>query len=88
MIIVHCSFSWLNNFFFQGLTEDSPKMNKTVGLKPLFDGHNVQKGYSCLSGKTDDEMLDSVSVRDALEMVDEDKATQVLFLFSLPLRKR
>lgn len=34
-----------------------------------------------LSGKKDDEILDSGSVRGDLDMVDEDKATQVLFCF-------
>ncbi|PON83695.1 hypothetical protein TorRG33x02_205010 [Trema orientale] len=60
------------NDLHKGVTKDSPELTKTVGLKALFDSQNVHKGNSYyLSGQRDDEILDSVSVRGDMDMVDE-----------------
>ncbi|XP_062119948.1 uncharacterized protein LOC133834370 isoform X2 [Humulus lupulus] len=67
------------NNIHKGVTEDSPKLTKTINLKALFDGQNLDKGKSnFFSGQKDDEILDSASVKSDLDMEDEDKATQAL----------
>ncbi|XP_060963512.1 uncharacterized protein LOC133033014 isoform X3 [Cannabis sativa] len=67
------------NDIHKGVTEDSPKLTKTIMLKNLFDCQNFNKGKSnFLSNQKDDEMFDSASVKDDLDIEDEDKATQAL----------
>lgn len=76
------------NNFFQGFTLDKLQETKTAGpILDLLDDQNVHKGNKYyVAGKENDELLDSVSVRADVDIVDEDKAIQVPFLS--PVRKR
>lgn len=70
----------MTNFFY-GFTLEKPQGTKIAGpIQDLLDDLNVHKGNKYyMAGKENDEMLDSVSESADLDIVDEDKATQVDF---------